>query len=617
MEPTHIRKAAVALLVCSSLFFGAAAPAQESPPAETGIQWGGALETGYRFTDIHGSSDRYREVVNLDEGPNLFDLNLWVKDLERKGFADEVRLRLSSIGDPFPSARLDIKKNKLYQLSVDYREYDFFFNRLDTPADSLSLLTDNHDFDQKRRTGRILLSLFPGEEIRLNFGHNFAQRTGEAAVPRAFIPVANLPQDLDEQFREYFGSIDFPLGGWDFHVKQSFWTFDNENEIDQAPTLLEKRDESVWTYVSTLKGHTQLGERWDLDAGYVYAHSEGSSRLEVFPPVFVDSGTGELKYDTHIVELGLSHLLRKDLIAHLDYRLHTFEQHGQAITDFLQPPPFNETDYSLFAHTLTPQLEYLPFDHLTLRGGYRFQYRSIEAENFAPDLADGGQSSQGDKVLSHSWVASFDWKPIKSLSLFGEYEGDTFNIPYTRISPEEQHIAKFRIRYDTPIKGLNLRGATLWKQRTNPDQQYRLDIQDYVLAATYQPAAFPKLTLDVSYTYERIRDKKAILNESALDPPPIVPLFSTFHFDSNAQIFSGGISCEGLYKELGGRLTSTYARTEEENSQRYSVVSLSFWYKNKWIIPIVTFERYDLDDFERPGDGFSANLVTVSLRKEF
>jgi hypothetical protein len=203
------------------------------------------------------------------------------------------------------------------------------------------------------------------------------------------------------------------------------------------------------------------------------------------------------------------------------------------------------------------------------------------------------------------------------LSLFGEYEGDTFDNPYTRISPEDQHIAKIRIRYDTPIKGLNLRPTILWKHRTNPDQQYELDIQDYTLAATYQPPALKKLTLDAAYTYESIRDRKDIFNEKALDPPPPTPFFTRFDFDSDAHILSGGIGYEGIFRELGGRLTGTFARTTEENSQRYSILSLSLWYKNKWITPIVTFERYDLEDFERSADSFSANLITLSLRKEF
>jgi len=89
-------------------------------------------------------------------------------------------------------------------------------------------------------------------------------------------------QDLDETFNEYFASADFSLSKVNLHVKQSFWTFDNRNTID-GPTRPESRDENVNTYVSTIKGNTQLGERWDLSAGYTYAHSDGRADLETTP----------------------------------------------------------------------------------------------------------------------------------------------------------------------------------------------------------------------------------------------------------------------------------------------------------------------------------------------
>jgi hypothetical protein len=621
----------ILFLVCSCLFIAGLASAQEPPSTDVGLQWGGAVEWGYRFTDVHGSNARYREVVNLENGPRLFDLSLWLKDLEKDAFADEVRLRLHGFGDPYPSGRLEVKKNKVYDLTAEYREYDYFFNRQDFPPSlndpNQQLLTDNLDFNQKRRLGRVNLALFPAEEIRLNIGYNYAQRTGVADVPRAFTFVPRVTQDLDEQFQEYYCSIDFPLGGWDIHIKQSIWTFDSDNAINDSidsgglsQRVVEKREESVWTSVSTIKAHTHLGDRWDFDAGYIFAHSEGDAQLEVLRgiPIQVRPGNAEFHFDTHIVELGLSHLLREDLILHFDYRMHTFDQNGDTPTDlFSLSQKVTETDYSLFAHTGTLQLEYTPRDNLTLRCGYRGQYRLIDSENFAPNEFSGGANSSSDRILSHGWVASGDWKPFRFLSFFGEYEGAAFDNPYTRISPENQNIARFRTRYETPIKGMNLVGTFLWKQRTNPDQQYRLDIQDYVLAATYQPSALPKLTLDASYTYEKIQDTKEIANEAALNPPPAPPLFSTFNFDSDAEIFSGGISYEGIYKGLGGRLGGSYARTRFEDSEEYYVASLSFWYKNRWLIPIVTVERYRLKDFENHDDSFSATLVMLSLRKEF
>jgi len=44
---------------------------------------------------------------------------------------------------------------------------------------------------------------------------------------------------------------------------------------------------------------------------------------------------------------------------------------------------------------------------------------------------------------------------------------------------------------------------------------------------------------------------------------------------------------------------------------------VSVWYKNKWVTPVVSFERTYLVDHDVRSDSFAANLVTFSLRKEF
>jgi hypothetical protein len=97
-----------------------------------GFQWSGDIELGYRFTDIDGE-DRYKETVNLMEGLKLFDFSLRGKDLDQKGLVDYVSFNMHAIGDPFPTGRLEIKKNKSYDLVATYKEYKYYFDRTETP----------------------------------------------------------------------------------------------------------------------------------------------------------------------------------------------------------------------------------------------------------------------------------------------------------------------------------------------------------------------------------------------------------------------------------------------------------------------------------------------------
>jgi len=594
------------ILCCISffhLFIALEARPQESGLKMGGFQLGGALELGYRFTHVDGSTSRYKEVVNLEDGFRLFDLNFWAKDPDSRGIVDYINLSGSGIGDPYPSGRLEIKKSKTYDLVATYKEFKFFSDREDN-----GFLSDNHDFSQKRRRGTLTLSVYPKEDLQLNFGYIHSERDGDARVPR-YPFILNLTQDLKEQLNEYFVSAAFRAGNWDFYIKQDFWSFSNKNEINEPSRFIEKRNERVNTYVSTLKAHTRLGERWDLDAAYIYAHSEGKAELTTLPVNIVNPGRGDVLADTHIAELGLSYLLRKDLVVHFDSRFHAVNQDGRANTD----PDVTRTDFNSQAYTGTLQLEYSPIENLVLRGGYRFQYRQINAEDFVVNRFDGGKNPSDTTIWAHGWIASANWKPFKALSIYGEYQGAKFENPYTWISPESENLAKVKVKYDTPIPNLNLIGTFLWKRRVNPDQEYRVDIKDYVIAVTYQPSFIPRLSLDASFTYENIKDKKDIANEGLTPTPP----FTSFTFDSDAYIYSGGISYEGIYKGLGARLGGNFARTRKENPQEYADGILSIWYKNKWVTPIVTLERTYLTDNVKPKDSFDANLITISLRKEF
>ncbi len=574
-----------------------------SVPTIGGMQWGGSIELGYRFVGIDANKNRYREVVNLSDGLRLFDFSLLGNSPDKKGLADTVRLNFNSIGDPFPSALLDIKKSKTYELTATYRQYKYFFDRTDN-----DFLTDNHNFDQTTRRGSLALSIFPKEDIRITFGYNHTRRDGDAVVPRPFIEAQE--QDLNERYNEYFVAGDFSVANIDVHARQSYWSFDNKDEI-HGPDLTEIRDEHVGTYVSTIKGHSQLGERWDVDAGYTYARSGGHADLLSDPVSFVDPGRNKFNFNTHIAELGVSFALRKQILLHVDYRFHIENKEGFPTND----PDIHHTELDITAHTGSFQVEYIPRDNLTLRAGYRVQFRDVDwdpGEGLELGASTGGKHPTDTDTLAHGWIASGDWKPYKSLSFSGEYQGAAFDNPYTRISPQRDTFAKLRIKYDTPLKNLSLMGTARWSRKVNPDQTYSADTKDYMISAVYQPSYLAGLTFDGSFTLEKVKSNKEITNE---DVTPVG--LNRFSFNSDAFIYQAGLNYEGIIGGLGGRLFGSYAKTRKEDSQNYADGGLSLWYKNKWVTPMVTVERTYLVDKVNRADSFDANLLTLSLRKDF
>jgi hypothetical protein len=589
------------------LFSVLPAPCQDARLTAGGFQWGGDIELGYRGTSINGNKDRYDYVSNLQNGLKLFDLSLWGKRIaeDPKSWIDSVRFNVSSLGDPYPSGLLEVKKNNTYSLNINYKQYQYITYREDPNL----LFAPSANFDSTIRRGSVLLSLFPKDGVKLNFGYNHVQRDGDAATT-VFPTLTPMEQDLNEQYNEYFISADFPIANWDLHVKESYWTYNNGDKI-HAP-VYQALDSSTQTLVTNVKGHTRFSDRLDFDAAFIYAHTQGTSDITSVPIVTVLPGTGNMVMNTYVVEAGLSYLIRKELIFHLDYRFHALDQNGRANTDvFLGAPANTPSDYNLMANTGTFQLEYIPRDNLTLRAGYRVQYQHIYGDNYYDagiGNGIGGKNPSSNSSWLNGWVGSIDWKPYKFLTIFGEYEGANFSNPYTWISMENQNVARAKIKYDTPIKGLSLKGTFNWRYTTNAQQNYNLNVQDYIFTVMYKP--IPMIAFDGSFDYSRVNNSKDIWN-------PIPFRYENFVWDSSYYVWTGGLTFDNVYKGFGGRMNGSYAKSLGENPQNYVDAVISVWYKNKCVTPILTYERTYLTDNVVHTNGFSANLVTFSLRKDF
>src|SRR5512135_3343542 len=90
----------------------ASSPAAEAPspvpPAESWLT--GSIDVGYRLrTDVGGSFDTYRSIVNLGSGPKLLGADFTLTDPQHRAF-DQIRVRAYSWGDePYQTVHLDAK----------------------------------------------------------------------------------------------------------------------------------------------------------------------------------------------------------------------------------------------------------------------------------------------------------------------------------------------------------------------------------------------------------------------------------------------------------------------------------------------------------------------------
>ena len=88
-----------------------------------GFENQGSFTTGYRFTDVSGYRPKFDELFDLNSGFRVLDFSLFGKAQEGQNrFADDYSLTLSGLGgDPYSTAQLTVRKNRLYDLRVNFR----------------------------------------------------------------------------------------------------------------------------------------------------------------------------------------------------------------------------------------------------------------------------------------------------------------------------------------------------------------------------------------------------------------------------------------------------------------------------------------------------------------
>ncbi len=191
--------------------------AQPAPPAPAAADTGsgepalsGSVEVGYRFTpNLNGNQDVYRSTVDLFEGLRLLGLDLSVREPSQKLF-NRIDLHIASWGDPYDSARLDVQKTGLYQLTVDYRNIAYF-NFLPSFANPLlsagSLLTYSA-FDTRIKDTDVQLDLLPGARITpyLAYSRNSWNGSGISSF-EADVSQFAVPMSVNDHTDTYRGGV--------------------------------------------------------------------------------------------------------------------------------------------------------------------------------------------------------------------------------------------------------------------------------------------------------------------------------------------------------------------------------------------------------------------------
>lgn len=219
----------------------APAPAAETPsPVPSTESWlTGSIDLGYRWrTDVGGSLDTYRSIVNLGSGPKMLGADFTLTDPRHRAF-DQIRVRASNWGDdPYQTVHLDAKKSKLYDFSADYRDIAYF-NFLPSYADPLmgrGIVLNEQSFDTRRRLGSFQLDLLPGNWFIPYVAYD--RDSGDGTGATTFVTDGNefpVPNTLRDQTSLYRGGVRFELRRFHATLEQGGTTFKDDQSVFQNP----------------------------------------------------------------------------------------------------------------------------------------------------------------------------------------------------------------------------------------------------------------------------------------------------------------------------------------------------------------------------------------------
>ena len=153
--------------------------AQEGP-------FGGSITTGYRFTDVNGYEPKFQELFDLNGGPRLLDLSLFGQ--VKTPYLDHYSLTVSGLGgEPYSTAQLNVRKTRLYDLRVNFRQTHYYWNRNDQAAlpNGLHSLTNYHDWATVRKIGSANLLLHATNNLRFSFEYSRNTRDGVTGTTRS------------------------------------------------------------------------------------------------------------------------------------------------------------------------------------------------------------------------------------------------------------------------------------------------------------------------------------------------------------------------------------------------------------------------------------------------
>jgi hypothetical protein len=540
-----------------------APPAQSPVPTAGEITVTGSVDVGYRWrTDIGGSLETYRSIVNLGAGPKLLGTDLTIADPNGRYF-DTIHVRAYNWGDdPYSSLHIDARKAKLYDFTADYRDIAYY-NNLPSYADPLlsrGIVLDEQSFDTHRRLAHFELTMLPGNWIVPYAAYDLETNGGTGVS--TLVTNGNqfpVPALFNSRTVDFHGGVRFELKRFHATLEQGGTWFRDDQ------TLYQNGGINYGNSYTPVLGQTLY--LTDLLAAYG-AHGAGiytRGLLTANPAPWVDfygqflysqpnSTVNYQQYNNgnlYLQSQVLFYTGQQALISSAAQMPHTSATAGAEIrpwrrwritpfwlTDrmhnassssqnqtYLSPPNQSLLLAQLLASSLATnynQAEAMVFfdaaAKLTLHGGYRYVWGDANDVTLPPA---GLAYSDHAHLRRNVAIGGFVYRPLNKASLTAEAEGAWSGGVYFRTSLYNYQKVRSQFRYQaTGELSFSVDFGLLNNQDPQPGIHYDYLSHQESLSVLWSPEGGKRFDLQGSYSRVDLRSNIDYLDPGTLQPQP-------------------------------------------------------------------------------------------------
>ncbi len=526
---------------------------QETPGGFGAFNTQGSVSVGGRFADVKGYQPMYLQLFDLQPGFRLMDFNAFGEAKEGTNpLLDNYSLEMSNLGgDPFPTAQLDVSKNKLYDFRVSWRQDYYYWNQNDNvilpiaPVAKLSTgLTNNHDWATVRKFGSADFTLHATDHLRFNF--NYYRTTDSGATFTTASPDfldspgywgtyarANpfyLYAPINDDTNRFTGGIDYTFHSFTFHYSLGYQTFTSitdannvtspELSIDPAASsTTEPLNSFTWsqfrrltTPISELSFVGKPLANLEWRGSYLYYRYQGPISFDqsfngiapgstgALAPYSVSQNVrGTVKEPDNIVSQGFTYNIKDWWSFNVDYRYSRMTSEGIGTFNSLfdgTTPGTNQEDiiWRNGLSDLDVTMDLTPIGTLVIRPGIHLMKADVET------LQGGVTDPALTQRIKTAWPEiSVGYEPSKKFSIRGDLHSYTNGASYTAITPHTQVGGRMVVQIH-PIAKLSFDNELNITNSKLLDTNYRNNFHGN--ASTLSYALNDRFSLFAGFSYE-------------------------------------------------------------------------------------------------------------------